>query len=238
MGYIYLVTNKINGKRYVGQTQQMDIETRWRAHRSMSPTSIGKYLLSAYKKYGIPNFKFQIICICFNEDCDRYEEEYIKKFNTIGATGYNILCRGNSVPISEETRQLISKGVKESMTDERRKAISDRNKGRIITDEQRKLISRTHTEMWQNMTQEKKDNIIQTRKANPNYQNAIKALLKGSEACKKRVGKYDTNNNLLQTFESVSHAARETNIKRTTISSVCLQKPSYKTAGGFVWKFI
>lgn len=238
MGYIYLITNKINGKRYVGQTQQMDIERRWRAHRCMSPTSIGRYLLSAYRKHGMTNFKFQIICVCFNEDCDKYEEEYINKFNTLAPNGYNILCRGNSVPISNETRHLISKRVKESMTDERRKAISIIHKGKKISEQQKRVLSSKAKERWQHMSEEEKNKLIQKRKNNPNYQNAYDALRKGSESNKKRVGKYDINNNLLETFESVSHASRKTNVHRGTISNVCLEKPSYKTAGGFIWKFI
>ena len=32
MGYIYMVENKVNGKKYVGQTKCADIETRWKQH--------------------------------------------------------------------------------------------------------------------------------------------------------------------------------------------------------------
>ena len=222
----------------MGQTQQHDINRRWSAHASMSTRSIGRYLLSAYRKYGIANFKFQIICICFNEDCDRYEEEYINKFNTLAPNGYNIICRGNSVPISNETRYLISKGVKESMTYERRNAISKIHKGKHISEQHKLTLSSKAKERWQNMSHEEKNKLMQQRKNNPNYQNAYNALRKGSKTCQKHVGKYDINNNLLETFESVSHASRETNINRGTISKVCLEKTSYKTAGGFIWKFI
>ena len=79
MGYIYLITNKINGQQYVGQTIREDIETRWKQHRETHKNAIGRYLYSAYKKYGIENFKFQIICVCFDEDCNKIEKEYIKK---------------------------------------------------------------------------------------------------------------------------------------------------------------
>ena len=94
MGYVYLITNTINGKRYVGQSQQIDIKRRWNKHKNISKTGLGKVLRDAYEEYGIDNFKFQIICICFNEDCDKYEEEYIIKFNTIVPNGYNITNGG------------------------------------------------------------------------------------------------------------------------------------------------
>ncbi len=70
------------------------------------------------------------------------------------------------------------------------------------------------------------------------------ALAKGREKRnksglnKKRVGKFDLQNNLLKTYESISEASRDTKITRTSISKVCLQKGYYKTAGGFVWKYV
>ncbi len=103
MGYIYLVTNTVNGKRYVGQSQQLDIEQRWKSHRKVNNANVGSYLKAAYTKYGIENFKFQIICICFDVDCDKYEDEYIKKFNTLSPNGYNLKTGGNSVKYSEES---------------------------------------------------------------------------------------------------------------------------------------
>lgn len=48
---IYKITNKINGKCYIGQSK--NIEERWRHHR----TSKLKYpLYLAFQKYGLENF--------------------------------------------------------------------------------------------------------------------------------------------------------------------------------------
>ncbi len=89
MGYIYIIENKINGKKYIGQTICDDIEKRWKQHKKIDKNSIGSCLYNAYIKYGISNFIFKIICICFNSDADNYEIEYIKKYNTIYPNGYN-----------------------------------------------------------------------------------------------------------------------------------------------------
>ncbi len=57
MGYIYLVTNTLTGKQYVGQSQKSDINTRWNQHKKVSKTGLGRYIRSAYCKYGIDNSK-------------------------------------------------------------------------------------------------------------------------------------------------------------------------------------
>ena len=108
MGYIYLITNILTGKRYVGQTIRKDIETRWKEHRKCDKRSAGACLLKAYKKYGIEKFKFQLICICFDEDCNRYEEYYIKKFNTLAPNGYNLESGGNNSKCHPDTIKLLS----------------------------------------------------------------------------------------------------------------------------------
>ena len=70
------------------------------------------YLKRAFEKYGIENFKFRIICICFDDDLNKYEIEYIKKYDTIVPNGYN-LSEGGSFGFSgckhsEETKAILS----------------------------------------------------------------------------------------------------------------------------------
>jgi predicted GIY-YIG superfamily endonuclease len=36
MGYIYLIENLINGKKYIGQTIQNDINKRWNKHKQVN----------------------------------------------------------------------------------------------------------------------------------------------------------------------------------------------------------
>ena len=47
---------------------QNDINKRWNKHKQVNKSFIGTCLFNAYKKYGIDNFKFKILCICFDED--------------------------------------------------------------------------------------------------------------------------------------------------------------------------
>ena len=61
--YIYKITNLINNKIYIGQT--INIEERWRHHREIpyrkNSKEKNRQLYRAIKKYGLDNFKFEVI---------------------------------------------------------------------------------------------------------------------------------------------------------------------------------
>lgn len=94
MAYIYLIVNNITKKKYVGQTTVSDIRRRWKAHLSSSSTCV--CLKRAFEKYGVENFTFSIIIICFDEDRFKFESDYIEKYNTVAPNGYNISSGGSS----------------------------------------------------------------------------------------------------------------------------------------------
>ena len=109
MGYIYIITNKIDGKKYIGQTIEKDINERWKGHFKKSSNC--RYLKNALDKYGKDNFHFSIICICFDNECDKYENEYMKKYNTIVPNGYNLREAGNNGNHNQETKNKIANSV-------------------------------------------------------------------------------------------------------------------------------
>ena len=243
MGYIYLVTNILNNKRYVGQTIENDIESRWKKHKKKCKNSIGRYLLSAYNKYGITYFKFQIICICFDDDCNKYEEEYIKKFNSLAPNGYNLKKGGNNSkhhpdtiklisekrkgqkmsPVSEETRRLKS----ESMKGER-----NLNYGKIMSEEQKRKISETL----------KKTNKIRKESSSGNIilkPQILDNLKKGHFSNMKKVAQYNLDYEFITSYESLTAAAKAVNGIHSIVGKVCDEKKtSYKTYKGFIWKFL
>ena len=51
-GFIYKITNKVNGKSYIGQTRNT-VEFRWRQHYKAKDN---KYFHRAIQKYGKENF--------------------------------------------------------------------------------------------------------------------------------------------------------------------------------------
>lgn len=56
---IYKFTNKINGKIYIGMSN--DIQRRYREHLYLSCKKQDTYFHQALHKYGIDNFDFQIV---------------------------------------------------------------------------------------------------------------------------------------------------------------------------------
>lgn len=102
MLYIYKFTNKITGKCYVGQTN--NIEKRKRGHKSESfnPNANGYNLPfhCAIRKYGWENFDFEVIeeidDSLGREYLDEREIYFIDLFqSTIDKNGYNIALGGN-----------------------------------------------------------------------------------------------------------------------------------------------
>lgn len=108
---IYCITNIKNGKKYIGQS--WNIEKRWKEHAGAYRNS---HISNAIKKYGIDNFKFDILR-AFNSGAltqiflDLFERKYIIENNTIlRAYGYNKNTGGGSCGVvSEETKVKISK---------------------------------------------------------------------------------------------------------------------------------
>lgn len=93
---IYKITNLINGKIYVGQSN--NIERRFAQHKSPYEQErfSDKPLYKAFKKYGIENFTFEIIEECIIDELDIKEIYWIKELNSlVHQNGYNITAGGN-----------------------------------------------------------------------------------------------------------------------------------------------
>jgi len=92
MGFIYLITNEINRKAYVGQTQTT-VHKRWMAHRLNARKGVVGYLYNAMRADGLENFQVRQICKCEDLLLDDLEKHYIQFFGTYapnGGHGYNM----------------------------------------------------------------------------------------------------------------------------------------------------
>lgn len=89
-GIIYKITNKVNGKSYIGQTRYT-IEFRWKQHQHKKDNT---YFHNAIHKYGIENFNIEILEECNIEDLNNREIFYIAKYDTF-KNGYNLTIGGD-----------------------------------------------------------------------------------------------------------------------------------------------
>ena len=96
-GYIYLITNKINGKKYVGQTITT-IEYRFKKHMSNTQKGACPCIYNAVKKYGKDNFSCEQLDFAIAPTkkelvniLNELEIYYISKLKTlVDENGYNI----------------------------------------------------------------------------------------------------------------------------------------------------
>lgn len=95
---IYMFENKINKKKYIGQSRS--IETRKKAHYncSLNPSYNGynTKFYRAIRKYGFSNFDFFVIEECLPEELNTKEQFYIEKYDSF-KNGYNSSIGGEVV---------------------------------------------------------------------------------------------------------------------------------------------
>lgn len=149
MFYLYVITNNINKKKYIGQT--INVEKRKHEHY-FSDSSGSKLVRRAIKKYGMENFDFQILCTSEKEEIIKeLEIKIISSLNTMSPNGYNLTLGGEGTTgykHTEKNKKIMSKlkkGIKQS-EDQKRKT-SERMKGNSLakgykhTEETLKLLS-------------------------------------------------------------------------------------------------
>lgn len=91
--YLYQITNLINNKTYIGQTN--NIVKRWSNHRCCnSPQMV---IAKAIQKYGVENFSFEILYRNIPIDkIDELEQKVIKEKNSRVPNGYNVAIGGSN----------------------------------------------------------------------------------------------------------------------------------------------
>ncbi len=113
-GTIYLITNTVNDKVYVGQTIS-PLRVRWVNHKSFakkdyynSPSKLARSM----RKHGVEKFSIKSIATAVDKvTLDWLEQHYIDLFDSI-ANGYNLRNGGANGPASESTKQLMSESQK------------------------------------------------------------------------------------------------------------------------------
>lgn len=115
---IYLITNTITNKNYIGQSIHIEKRIKQHQYKSDSKTS---YIENSIAEYGWENFTWQILYECPPEELDIEERKFISLYNTYH-NGYN-LTRGGDLkgcgnpmhnPILKQKNLESKKGYKHS----------------------------------------------------------------------------------------------------------------------------
>lgn len=199
---VYVHINKINGKKYVGQTCQKPSK-RWNAGYGYIKNT---YFYKAIKKYGWSNFDHEIVASNLTkEEADNFEMLLIKKLNLLDPDrGYNLNEGGSRSRPSEETKQKI----RESNSGENHymygKRLSDETKNKISEaklGEKNNFYGKHHTE-------ESKKKISKSNKGSKHHYS-------------KKVYQYDLQENLLKEWDNMTRVSEAYNVGRTTVMRYC-----------------
>lgn len=143
---VYLITNRITDKQYVGITSKL-VRERWSRHVYAAKNGDTCRLARAIRKYGKGAFGWKILRkVDSAKEALKLETKLIKKYETLWPSGYNTVAIGGGswgYKYSEESKRRISescmgripwnKGKKTGFlgTDETRRKRSENAKGRI-----------------------------------------------------------------------------------------------------------
>lgn len=151
MAYIYVITNEVNDKKYVGFTTQ-EIYSRFHQHKYQS-NNLDTSLARAIRKYGFDNFNISVLEESSDSDylLEVRETYWIKKLKTV-SLGYNRTYGGENYIFSDDVINKLSEAAKKrtgklnnfygkSHSSETKKKIGLKSSEKVYTKEYRKKLS-------------------------------------------------------------------------------------------------
>lgn len=234
-GWIYKVTNNINGKSYIGQTN--DYKRRWNEHKWGKGNTA--FLNKAIKKYGIANFTFSILIELKAKDdksivclMDALEMYYIHKYNTF-KKGYNATEGGRGVKSLHFSKESIEKMkrtrhqniLKESEI-ERKEKYGKGMRGKHHTKEIREII----TQALLHRPREIYDRIAAKRRGKKRDHDMI---MRGAAKRRKPVLQYNLNGDFIKEYDGVCNVNWVES--PCNISACCRGKSA--SAYGYIWRY-
>ena len=140
-GIIYKITNTVNNNIYIGQTIT-SLKSRWQSHVSSAKCNKPWVICSAIRKYDEENFKIEQIDVAHSKiELNDLEIKYIKDLTP----QYNMCAGGGGLGSpSDEVRKRISNRLKgRKFTKEQSERHSARQLGRVLSEETKVKIKNT-----------------------------------------------------------------------------------------------
>lgn len=251
---IYKITNLTNNKVYIGQSDRLNEREREHFYRLGKNEHHNEHLQKSYNKYGLNNFKFEIIEE--SDDLDNREVYWINEYGGINSkSNYNL-----KDPVSKQwsnyTRVKQSKSTTgennpnfgNNWSQEQKDNLSLKRKGVSLEERIGKdKADLAKEKMRESQTGRKhpEDVIDKIRKANEGNKNP--AYGKGERQLgeknpmwgkpnknRKLVQQYTKDGLLIKEYEYLTQVLDD-GFNVGNVGSVCNGKA--KTAGGFIWRF-
>ena len=165
---IYKVTNRLNGKAYIGQTVQ-PVSIRWTAHVCRAKDRRHP-LHKAIEEHGKDAFYLETLSVCDDKAlADAAEIYFIDHFQTMSPNGYNQTTGGTRCKYSDEARERISSAVMGTQIGRTHKQetiqkMRAAHKGKVISQRQRELarINQTGKTMSAESSEKKRRSMLAT----------------------------------------------------------------------------
>lgn len=212
---VYMHTNKINNKVYVGITSRSP-EDRWGYNGNNYTKDKQPVFYNAIDKYGWENFEH----IIFAEDLTEYEA---KRIEVLLIALYKSNCRRYKNPEFGYNMTDGGEGTSGRIcTDETKRKISERAKGRVFSEELKQKFS-----------------VIFSEEGNPFYgkhhTEETKKML--SEIRSIPVIQLSLSGEYIAEFPSGKEASLTIGVDASTINDCCIGKPHCKSGGGYLWVY-
>ena len=128
MRHIYTLKNFVNNKIYVGQTNKP--KKRLWEHINAAKKGKDTLLYYAIRKYGEENFIFEIIEECEDDVVNEREKYWISKFDSFEC-GYNMTSGGDYFSLSDEAKKKIGDRFRgKHLSEEHKQKLREANKGK------------------------------------------------------------------------------------------------------------
>jgi hypothetical protein len=119
LGYVYLVTNLVNGKKYVECTERT-VERRWTEHQNLAKRGSPSAIHAAIRKYDVASFRVEVLEVVEGPRADLLvaEVRQIAAQDCLAPKGYNLTSGGDGVDFTVPlVRERHLEAVRKSAAD-------------------------------------------------------------------------------------------------------------------------
>lgn len=234
-GYIYIISNIINNKKYIGQTHTTP-SIRWSGHKNqINNHERTDKLHNAMYKYGIENFNYEVLEFLSSKTkrdlisiLDEKEIYYIEKFDTY-YNGYNATKggRGGAEHHMRSVVQYDLYGNKIQVYESIQYLTNSFDSVSVIYDCCSGKCKYAYGYIWRYA----EDDI--SKYDLPNELEIRKSII--TERAKNKIKQFTWNGELIAIFDNATSASNATGIKREIIVNSC---SGHKVFGGrYIWRF-